>query len=220
MKSRPSNDSVNFSGSEQDLLRIHMTTMKYQLRIKLLRSLLRQKLATRDVFFFSKGQADLRLFKKNPDWATIESAMLAKISDLKIALRESRTFLRSLRSQALVNFDNKKYKLRRCIRRINRKLQDEKKRMWEKYTKKINHYKQQQNIDQDIVTTQRSKKPCTPTTPPDDFGEYSTLSIFGTAKDLPKAVTPLGPFICDSNIKLTKSEFEVLSKEPKFCLGY
>ena len=75
MKTTPSDDFKNFSGSELNLLRTHMATMKHHLRIKLLRSLLNQKLATRDIFYFTKSQADRRTFKKTQDWATTVTAM-------------------------------------------------------------------------------------------------------------------------------------------------
>ena len=89
MKPNSKSDQHNISGSEQSLLETHMNTMKYQLRIKLLRSLLNQKLVTRDIFFFARKQADRRLFKKVPDWDTMERAMLVKMSDVKSALKES-----------------------------------------------------------------------------------------------------------------------------------
>ena len=82
MKTKMSSDAVNFSGLELNLLTVHMTTMKNQLRLRLLRMLMDHKLATRDIFYFVKGQADQRIYNKIPDWRTIQPAMVAKISVL------------------------------------------------------------------------------------------------------------------------------------------
>ena len=57
----------NLSGTVLDLLELHISTMKKQMRIKLHQSLLNKKLATRDIFHFVKGQASLRQFDKTPD---------------------------------------------------------------------------------------------------------------------------------------------------------
>ena len=88
MKKKPSDDIKNLSGLEAILLQTHMTTMKHNLRLKLMKKLLSLRLATRDIFYFSRGQADMRTIKKTQDWATIEVAMTAKISDLKNVIRE------------------------------------------------------------------------------------------------------------------------------------
>ena len=132
MKSTPSSDPKHFSGLEQDLFKIHMTTMKQRLRIRLLQALLDQGLSTRDIFYFARGQADLRSFKKTPDWATIRSAMMAKMSDVKSALNESYTSRSRLRLQLLEEYGDRKYKLRKFVKRINASVQSEKKNMWEK----------------------------------------------------------------------------------------
>ena len=89
MKTTPSDDFKNFSGSELNLLKTHIATMKHHLRIKLLRNLLNQKLATRDIFYFTKSQADRKIFKKTQDWATKVTAMTAKIRDIKTVIRKS-----------------------------------------------------------------------------------------------------------------------------------
>ena len=53
---------------------------------------------------------------------------------------------------------------------------------------------------------------------PDRLKEYSRLSIFGGPKKLPKPEMPVGPYLCDPNIKLSKEELMILSKDPKFSL--
>ena len=219
-KKKSSGDkNKNISGHEQELLRLHMTMMKHRLRIKLLRTLVNQKLATWDVFHFAKGQADLRNNKKTPDWATIESAMMAKIYDLKIVLKKSLFLLPKLRLELLEKFGGRKYKMGMCIRQIKTTVQKEKNRIWDKYKKKVAHYRKHQITPSEVIDTEL-KKPFKPTIPLSELSDFSDLSIFGEPKDLPAPVRPLGPFICDKSIQLTRDEFEVLSKEPKFCLGY
>ena len=205
-----SDDYKNFSGSELNLLRTHMTTMKHHLRLKLLRNLLSRKLATRDIFFFTKSQADRRIIKKTQDWATTETAMTAKILDIKAVIHKSYNERDEARLQLLEEYQGKKFRLRRCIGRIKRFVQKERIKIWEKYSKKIIHYQKHQISNTqpgDLDSNKSYKKLHRPTTPPAALKDYSTLSIFGEAKDLPAAKTPLGPFICDSTIKLTKSEF-------------
>ena len=82
-------DMKNISGKELELLNMQMTTMKHQLRIKLFKLLLDQKLATRDVFYFFKGQTEQRTFNKALDWGTMKSAMNTKISDVALVLRDN-----------------------------------------------------------------------------------------------------------------------------------
>ena len=44
------------------------------------------------------------------------------------------------------------------------------------------------------------------------------MNIFKHPKDFLKKNDPLGPFICDSSIKLSDDELKVLSKQPKFSI--
>ena len=50
--------------------------------------------------------------------------------------------------------------------------------------------------------------------------EFTTLDIFDAPEDLPKPVTPLGPFLTSKDIKLTKGEKMLLSKDPKYSLVF
>ena len=58
----------------------------------------------------------------------------------------------------------------------------------------------------------------TPTKTPDRLKEYSPLPVFGGPKDLPKREEPTGPFICSKSLKLSKQEYQILSKDPKYSL--
>ena len=131
MKSTTSNDLRNFSGIERELFELHMSTMKDKLKIDLLYSLLNQKLATKDIFHFSRGQAERRQFKKFPDWATMQSAMVAKLSDVKMALKNG-YILRSKKRLQLFKTLGVKRKAIKCIRRIRAQVQKEKTKIWDK----------------------------------------------------------------------------------------
>ena len=110
------NDFKNFSGTDLNLLNTHMNMMKYQLRLKLLRSLLNKKLATRDVYYFARGQAEQKMWNKNPDHATIVAAMKAKILDVKTALHRSYLDRNRLRVQLAEEYSDRKSLFRGKIR--------------------------------------------------------------------------------------------------------
>ena len=59
-----------------------------------------------------------------------------------------------------------------------------------------------------------------PTIPPKDLQEFSTTSIFNSPEDLPNPIKPSGPFVTSKDIKLTKSEIKLLSKDPKYSLVF
>ena len=59
-----------------------------------------------------------------------------------------------------------------------------------------------------------------PTIPPRNLQDFSTSSIFNAPEDLPDPIQPMGPFITSSDIKLSESEKNLLSKDPKYSLVY
>ena len=60
-------------------------------RIWLVKTLMKQKLATWDVYNFAANQASLRTTVKTVDWRTINAALRAKLKDIKLTLeREKR----------------------------------------------------------------------------------------------------------------------------------
>ena len=148
--------------------------------------------------------------------------MQTKISDIKLALKKG------LREKNRVNllvrrdYGDRRYKMQKIIRKIKSKVQDERVKLWNKYESKINHYRSKREMAGliDHKKPLDNKKFIKPSIPPDPLKEYASLSIFGDSKDLPTAKASLGPFICDPNLKLTTEEFEILSKDPKFCLAY
>ena len=109
-------------GMEAELLSTQMSIMKNELRIRLLRSLLKQGLATRDVFYFAKGQAELRQYNKETDHRTIRSPMEAKIIDMKKILHMDFRKRDGIKNILLSEFDNKTESMGKLLRRIKREV--------------------------------------------------------------------------------------------------
>jgi len=59
-------------------------------RIWLIKTLLRMKLATWDIFNFAVKQAGLRTTLKSLDWQTMKSALRAKLSDARLTLNKEK----------------------------------------------------------------------------------------------------------------------------------
>ena len=89
------------------------------------------------------------------------------------------------------------------------------------------------DIDRPVAMNGMNKTPCggegnflrnqatvIPTIPPNDLQEFSTSCIFNAPEDLPAPVAPLGPFLTSKDIKLSKGEKKLLSKDPKFSLVF
>ena len=157
MKKQSSSDLKHFSGSELELLKMHMDTMKNQLNIKLLHSLLDQKLATR------------RFFNKDLDMGTLRSAMVTKMSDMKMSYKNGLIARARVKKQLLEDYNGKKCKMRKCIRHIRALVEKERTKIWKKYTDKIQHYKSVQGKSSYEI---KSKSvPIEPSTPPESMRE-------------------------------------------------
>ena len=102
--------------------------------------------------------------------------------------------------------------------RIKRKSKTtlEKKKKRAIFKNKIKHYKKTQN--EQYIGVREVEREIIPTAVPHRLREYSPLSIFGPPESLPSPEKPLGPFICDRNIKISPEELLVLQKDPKFSI--
>ena len=206
----------HIDGSFSKLLDTSMLVMKDETRIWMLKKLLDKNISTNDVYAFASSQAGLRLYEKVLDKNTVVAAMHAKIRDLKASLRlnyKSRTAgIKELHEL----LDGKSYALRKKLRTISTAIKIERIKFKEKYKVKINHLEKKQKKNQ--ISQNTVSNLSTPTVAPSRLSCYETLSIFGTSDDLPKKKPPKGPFICDTKIPLTRSEYKLLSKDPKFNL--
>ena len=104
--------------------------------------------------------------------------------------------------------------MRKTLKTIRKERNKAKENKIKKYQKKIEHY---HNIQKDSMN-ETTLYPGTSSHVPNRLHKYKDLSVFKTAEHLPKKQAPLGPFICDTSIKLDSDEISLLSKQPKFSL--
>ena len=223
-------DGENSTMSE--LSETHRNIMLYSARLKLLGDLLEMGLCTRDVYSFACKQIDLCATLMNPDWSTVRSAMKLKIRDLNQLLKEEHRKRRKKERELLEEFNGNSWKVRRKIKLIKRSIRKEKIEIENKYRRKKEHYKKTQerlcNINQsekenseNIETEGRPyNSTVIPTVPPKSLEEFSTMTIFDSPEDFVKPQPPLGPFVTSRDIKLTKGERKLLSRDPKFSIIY
>ena len=208
----------NFAGTEEERHKTHEKIIRDELRLWLLKSLLERDLATREIYYFVKKQGDKRETNKKPDIMTIRSAMSVKIKDLLRSLKRSRLKRSICKKRLLEDLDHKSYRLRKRWRAITNSLRPLGEKIKEKYEKKILHYTRVQKLTTDTGLIRNNKR-VTPTPVPKHLQKYETLSIFRLPEDLPVPLTPLGPFVCDPKITLTREEKLILSKDPKFSIA-
>ena len=202
-----------------DVQEMHEKVMIDECRIWLLNSLQSKHLCTRDIYSFILNQAKLKRQDDVLDQSTSRSAMRSKILDLRRSLIKNYKLRRKKENELLEVLNNKCYDLRKHLRKIRSKTKLEREKIMKSYKSKVEHYEHKQkksgkSLSGNTVLEASMK----PTIPPRFLGEFSTLTIFGTPGELPKPAEPKGPFICDSNIKLTKFQKLLLSREPKYSL--
>ena len=91
------------------------------------------------------------------------------------------------------------------------------------YRKKLEHYKNTLTRLRDISGDNgrlNDQARVIPTNPPKNLQGFSTISVFGKPEDMTKKKQPLGPFVTDTNIKLSGGEWELLSRNPKYSVKY
>ena len=90
---------VNFDGLKKELRETLHKMMMDETTAWLLRSLLKAKLATWDIYNFAAKQADLRTIIKTLDWRTMKSALQTKLSDVQSSLTYNRRKKSKLETQ-------------------------------------------------------------------------------------------------------------------------
>ena len=206
-----------------EIEQLHRNIMKDESRAWLLRKLLDYKLTTRDIYSFTLNQAMLRQEDDIIDARTSKAAMGMKIKDIKRTICRSRIELRQKEELLLKALNNKTFIHRKKLKSIRSKIRDERQEIRESYNQKIRHYLGTQVKMGQSATSMNgdlSQVGTKPTIPPRYLGEYSTLSVFGSAEAMTTRQKPLGPFICSDTIKLTQAEQRLLSRDPKFSLRY
>ena len=81
---------ISTGNMHDKLLEIQKRIVDEEERIRLLKTLQRNGLSTRDIFAFTKKQAGLRVINKNIDASTAKVSMSAKIRDCHESLKASR----------------------------------------------------------------------------------------------------------------------------------
>ena len=185
-------------------------------KLQLLRELDAKGLCTRDIFSFEKNQALLRVINKSLHKPTIKQAMKAKIDDSKKVLKADISKLNSVRKWLLDKLGGRRFKLRKLVKKIKKNTIDRTLSKIEKNKNKIKHCEKVQSIERTLK--EKTRETFKPSSVHSRLREYSDLPLFGRPNELPNKEEPLGPFICDPNIKLDKDEINLLNKDPKYSL--
>ena len=181
-------------------------------------------LYTRDIFSFVEKQADLRILHRNIDKPTADHALSAKVRDVEETLKAYKNIKAQLKKEYLKEVGGRKYKLRKLMSRISKATNKRRNEKEKVFNNKLNHYQTQQdstrgrNRMRNNSNASTKEKPFVPTLVPERLKEYESLPIFGTPDMLPKKQDPVGPFICDDNIKLDSNETLLLCRDPKYSL--
>ena len=202
-----------------DLREAKMKLRKEQQKFDLLRNLQRKGLMTRDIMSFISQQSNARSFSKKPDKLTARRAMSAKINDAYNSIIIKKETVRNIKKACLAVLDNKRFKLRKHMKRMGIQADKHHRDRDEKNNRKIKHLESLQkdifgpDINSKAVKPNKNKKRL-----PNRLLEYEQLKLLDGPDNLPKPLPPVGPFVCHPGIKLTKEELRILNKDPKFSL--
>ena len=207
------------SGNNSDRLEeiIH-GIFEEQERLHLLQELNRKGLCTRDILSFIVNQADLRTCLKEFDETTTREAMNSKISDCRGMLKLKQMEKAKTVAKYLEETGGHRFKLRKKIKSIRKKLTPLRESRQRKNINKIQHLKKIiKELKMKYITSEETKKHRFKTTMvPERLKEYTDLCIFKRPKDLPAKQDLTGPFICHPGIKLSRNEYKLLSRDPNF----
>ena len=198
-------------GLEGQLYQVYKKISDVKSRIWLIRNLMSKDLATRDIISFLEGQMELRSEIKILDKKTMRSAMKTKLADLKKVL--TKAINTQIKLEDNLGWDNNKKKLAR--NKFKKDNKESKAKKNKKFVAKIEHYSRKQCV---LGNSGARKKHQKTTQPPSSMMDLKELSIFKSNKDLPNKESPIGPFICDKDIKLSKDELRVLVRDPKYSV--
>ena len=182
---------ANIEGYKLELRKALQNIMLEETKAWLIKTLLKQKLATWDVYYFARKQADLRINIKALDWSTMSSALRVKLRDMKLTIKTWR------RRKSWAEDNIKKYygvninPLKQIIAPWKKMIKQEKQCRLDKIKEKIEQYRNKQNGATDNKV---EKEHIIPTRVPKYLSEYANLTIFKSADDFPKPGNPIGPF--------------------------
>ena len=205
--------SRHFDRVKKELIKTYKNISEGRLRIWLMKTLMSENLATREIYTFIKNQSELRSIIKSLDRKTMMSAMKMKLKDMKLVLSKN-IFKKKFQESKM----KEKYGLNalKTCEKENKYITVNERKKRKKYWKKIDHYRHCQRDHRD--GGKNITKTPEPTTVPRHLSEFGGLSVFGLQCRIPKPVPPIGPCCCDKKIKLSKDELAVLNKDPKFSV--
>ena len=79
----------HFGRDRKELIKTYNNISKNRLRIWLVKTLISENLATRDIHTFARNQSELRSIIKSLDRKTMTSAMRTKLKDMKLVLSKN-----------------------------------------------------------------------------------------------------------------------------------
>ena len=170
-------------------------------------------IARRDVQSFVENQAELRKEFKLVDISTLRTSMVAKLKDTKLNLRSLQKKVVEIKKDLLLECNGKRHKFRRIVKNLRKDPEKLKENLINKYRTKIQHLSRVQKYNK-----AHWPKPKAKSDPHSRLQKYKDLTIFKSSESFPKPIKPLGPFICERNIKLSEDETRLLSKQPKFSV--
>jgi DNA-binding Lrp family transcriptional regulator len=194
--------------AENELKKIMVKVMEAELRTKLLETLTKEGLATKEVAKFVKNQVKTRKVRKEGDYTDmLKSRMIEKIEDSKTDANKLRKDRKEKRRELgkVVNPESSK------CRNIMKKLDEKKNKIRE--TVKIKNREKLKETREYLKDHLLENKFSTPQEYPE---KYAELRIF-KGEDIPPE-PPKPPVIASKNMTLYEEEELILSKGPKFTL--
>ena len=206
---------VNIEGLKLELKKALQNITLEESKAWLIKSLLKLKLSTWDVYYFAKKKADLRTTIKTLDWKTMSVAMRIKLRDIKATLTTLRRNKSNIEEKIKKHLGENEISLKQIIASWRKIFRREKELRQKKYEKKIEHLKENQVKASEYIPTPKPNQ----TFAPKYLREFRALTIFKQSTEFPAPQPPLGPFIGSLDITLTEEEKKILSKELRPSVG-
>ena len=115
-----SNGSQPYSETIDKLSKILTDMATAEARLWLIFQLCKERLTTRDIYYFALKQAQLRTENKEPDISTVRFAMRAKQRDIESNLTRIRSEKKKIEEHLLYCLDGRRYKFRKILKKARK----------------------------------------------------------------------------------------------------
>ena len=115
---RSSDGATSYDGTVGKLYQTSTKIAVAEARLWLIRQLLLNRLATRDVYYFTLKQADLRIKNKDPDPMTIKHAMMAKEKDIITSISDLLKSRKALETSLYYELGERRFKHRKILKHV------------------------------------------------------------------------------------------------------